>query len=122
VPINSVDENARAMDEALQSVVTGEVATASRDAELEGLRIRKGAYVGLVGETAVAAGEDLPVVALAVAERLLATKRSSLFLLTGEEAPALDGLLETLRAAHPGLEVEVNAGGQPHYPLLLAAE
>ncbi len=122
VPINSVDENARAMDEALQSVVTGEVATASRDAELEGLRIRKGAYVGLVGETAVAAGEDLPAVALAVAERLLATKRSSLFLLTGEEAPALDGLLETLRAAHPGLEVEVNAGGQPHYPLLLAAE
>ena len=119
---NSAEENARAMSEALESVVAGEVAIASRDAELDGLRIRKGAYLGRVGETAVAAGEDLASVALTVAEGLLERGRSSLLLLTGAEAPALDGLVEALRAAHPGLEVEVNEGGQPHYPLLLAAE
>jgi len=119
---NSVDVNARAMAEALASVATGEVAIASRDAEVDGLQVRKGAYIGLVGETAVAAGEDLAVVALTVADRLLEPRRTSLVLLTGEQAPALDGLVETIRAAHPGLEVEVNEGGQPHYPLLLAAE
>jgi hypothetical protein len=43
-------------------------------------------------------------------------------LLTGEEPPPLDELLAALEQAHPGLEVEVHEGGQPHYPLLVAAE
>jgi hypothetical protein len=43
-------------------------------------------------------------------------------LLTGEEPPPLDSLLAELEALHPNLELEVHAGGQPHYPLLLSAE
>jgi hypothetical protein len=43
-------------------------------------------------------------------------------LLTGDEAPELAGLVERLRERHPELELEVQAGGQPHYPLLLSAE
>jgi hypothetical protein len=42
--------------------------------------------------------------------------------LTGDDAPALDGLLSELARTHPDLELEVHEGGQPHYPLLLAAE
>jgi hypothetical protein len=30
----------------------------------------------------------------------------------------LDGLAD----AHPGLDIEVHEGGQPHYPVLLSAE
>jgi hypothetical protein len=45
-----------------------------------------------------------------------------LTLLTGAEPPELDGLLERIRARHPELELDVQAGGQPHYPLLLSAE
>ena len=55
-------------------------------------------------------------------ERLLAEPRGILTLLTGEDPPALDGLLAELAASHPELELEVHEGGQPHYPLLLAAE
>jgi hypothetical protein len=32
------------------------------------------------------------------------------------------GLLDELAAGHPGVEIDVHEGGQPHYPLLLAAE
>jgi fatty acid kinase subunit A-like protein len=31
-------------------------------------------------------------------------------------------LLARLRERHPELEVDVQPGGQPHYPLLLSAE
>jgi len=31
-------------------------------------------------------------------------------------------LLADIRASHPELELDVHDGGQPHYPLLLAAE
>ena len=47
---------------------------------------------------------------------------SVLTILTGEGAPALNGLLERLAERHPELEVDVQEGGQPHYHLLLSAE
>ena len=55
-------------------------------------------------------------------DRLLAEPRGILTLLTGEEPPALDGLLAELERRHPELELEVHDGGQPHYALLISAE
>ena len=46
----------------------------------------------------------------------------NLTLLTGKDAPPLDSLLDELAESHPGLEIDVQEGGQPHYPLLLSAE
>jgi hypothetical protein len=31
-------------------------------------------------------------------------------------------LIEHLRASYPDVELDVHEGGQPHYPLLVAAE
>jgi dihydroxyacetone kinase-like predicted kinase len=57
-----------------------------------------------------------------VVEHLLAEPRDVMTLLTGEDEPALADLLQHVAERHPGLEVEVQAGGQPHYQLLIAAE
>jgi dihydroxyacetone kinase-like predicted kinase len=103
-------------------VATGEVTVASRDAELDGVEIRKGAFLGLVDGTAVAAADDVESVALEVVERVLAGERGWLGILTGENAPALEGLLRAVEQAHPEVEVEIHDGGQPHYPLLVVAE
>ena len=51
---NSAEENERAMCEALGSVVTGEVTVASRDVELDGVAVRKGAWLGLADGSAIA--------------------------------------------------------------------
>ena len=122
VPTNSPEQNEEDMLDALASVATGEVTIASRDAELDGVKIWKGAYLGLVGDTAVVAGDDLSHVALRVVERVLEGERAWLGILTGEGAPAVDGLLAAINEAHPELDVEVHEGGQPHYPLLVVAE
>ncbi|HWQ24620.1 MAG TPA: DAK2 domain-containing protein [Gaiellaceae bacterium] len=123
VPTNSPDENERDMLEALHSVSTGEVTVASRDAELDGVEIRKGAFLGLVDGTAVASGDDLEAVARTVVERVLGgAEREWLALLTGEGAPELAGLVAAIEQAHPGVQVDVHEGGQPHYPLLVVAE
>jgi uncharacterized protein len=118
----SAEENAAEMNRALQDVVTGEVTVASRDATIDGLSARQGEYLGLAGERAVAAGPAFVDIAAAVTQALLAQPREVLTLVTGQDAPALDGLLDELASQHPDLEIDVHDGGQPHYPLLLSAE
>ena len=115
-------ENAAEMREAVAAVAAGEVTVASRDVELGGVSIRKGEWLGLAAGEPVAGGTDFEDVAAAVAERLLAEPRDLLTLLAGLDAPPLDELVERIAAAHPDLDVDVQDGGQPHYPLLLSAE
>ena len=122
LPSLDAAENEAAMLEALEQVATGEVTLASRDVELDGVEVRKGAWLGLVDGTAVASSPDFDEVAGAVADRLLSNGREILTLLTGEDEPSLDELLRRVQEQHPGVEVEVQPGGQPHYPLLLSAE
>jgi DAK2 domain fusion protein YloV len=118
----AADGNAETMREALEGVVTGAVTIASRDVEYNGLTIEKGSFLALDEDEPVLGGHDFDEVARALLDRLLAEPRAVVTLLTGEGAPALDGLLAGLRESHPDLEVEVQAGGQPHYPLLVSAE
>ena len=122
LPERSAADNAREMSEVLEGVVTGEVTIASRDADLNGVAVRKGRWLGLAGGEAVAVGDEFEDVAAKVTESLLAEPRMMLTLLTGADAPDLDGLLNRVREGHPDLELDVQTGGQPHYPLLLSAE
>jgi hypothetical protein len=121
-PSAGAEENARAMADVVDTVATGAITVASRDVVLDGVDVRKGQWLGLAGESAVAGGELFDEVARTVLSRLLEEPRGVLTLLTGDELPPLNGLLDELHAEHPDLEVEVHEGGQPHYPLLLSAE
>jgi DAK2 domain fusion protein YloV len=116
-----LEENESRMREKLSAISTGEVTVASRDASLDGVEIRDGEFLGLVEGAAVASGEALDPVALDVVLRV-AEGREFLLILTGEPAPELDGLLDSVARLRPDLEREVLAGGQPHYPLLVVAE
>jgi DAK2 domain fusion protein YloV len=116
------EENEAEMRDVLDAIATGEVTVASRDAELNGFAVQRGDYLGLAQGRAVAVGATFDEVADAVVERLLAEPRDVLTLLKGEQEPDLSGFLERLAERHPGLELDVQDGGQPHYPLLLSAE
>lgn len=121
-PSLALAENADAMTEAVAAVATGAVTVASRDVELDGLSVSKGDFLGLLEGDPVAGGTDFDEVAWAVVERLLAEPRGVMTLLAGEEEPALDTLISRLADSHPDVELDVQAGGQPHYQLLLSAE
>ena len=123
VPTSSPAENEQAMREELEAAVTGEITVASRDANLDGVEIHEGAYLGFVDDVAIASGPQLDAVVHEVVDRVLAGGQSYLTILTGEDAPQLDGLLTALEERHPELEaLDVHEGGQPHYPLLVVAQ
>ncbi len=122
LPSLTAAENEAAMLEALDQVATGEVTIASRDVELDGVPVRKGAYLGLAQGEAVASSASFDDVARAVVERLLENGAEVLTILTGSDEPRLDDLLRHVHEEHPAVELDVHPGGQPHYPLLLSAE
>ena len=116
------EANAAAMTDAAEAVATGAVTIASRALTVDGIEVARGAYIGLADGEPVAGGTSLDLVAGSVVERLLAEPRDVLTLLTGEDEPELGPLLARLAERYPELELEVHEGGQPHYPLLIAAE
>jgi dihydroxyacetone kinase-like predicted kinase len=110
------------MEEAIAGVASGAVTVASREVDLDGLAVRKGDWLALFEGDPIGGGADFDDTAALAVARLLAEPRGVLTILTGEDAPSLNGLLERIAGEHSGLEVEVQEGGQPHYHLLLSAE
>jgi DAK2 domain fusion protein YloV len=122
VGTKDIDENEREMTARLEAITTGEVTVASKDATLDGLEIREGSFFGLVDGSAVSTGTDLEEVALQVVVRA-ADGHESLVLVTGDDPPDVARLREAIAKARPDQEEPVVIeGGQPHYPLLIAAE
>ncbi len=79
--------------------------------------------MGLVGGRVVATDTAAGPVVAEVARRLLDEDRSVLTVLTGADADGdVTAAVAALAAAHPDVDIDVQDGGQPHYPLLLAAE
>ena len=121
-PALGAEANAASMEETAASIATGAVTVASRAVSVDGLKIERGAYLGLADGEPVAGGTSFDAVAGSVVDRLLDEPRDVLTLITGKDEPELGPLLGRVAEKHPELELEVHPGGQPNYPLLISAE
>jgi len=121
-PHTGAETNAASMEQAASAVATGGVTVASRTVSADGFQVERGAYLGLVAGDPVAGGTSFDTVAASVVDHLLAEPRDVLTFITGQDEPELGPLLARVAEQHPDVELEVHPGGQPHYPLLLAAE
>ncbi len=120
-PDRPVEENAKAVTEALARVRTGAVAEAARD-DAQG-RFKRGEAVGFVEDEVRAWGEPratLRAVLGALAEDADGAEVELISVLSGEGAPI--GLGELDGMVNGGVELELRHGGQPAYWWLLAAE
>ena len=123
-PEESLDENARAMKDALTDVCTIEVTTAVRTTEIGGVAVEEGQAIAVVDDELKVA-TDSPEDALDAALDELTGGSTSLITLyygadsTDEQAQATAA---RLRERYAGHEVEVVAGGQPHYLYIVSLE
>jgi uncharacterized protein len=115
---------AEAMAEAIAHVYTGEVTRAIKDAKSKVGPITGGQVIGIRDHEIEVVGEDVTEVAVQLAEQLLANDVTTLTLLSGENYSDADADLLAARIAdaHPTIEIETHRGGQPLYPVILAAE
>lgn len=114
--------NLARMTEAIESIRTGEITTASRSVSLDGVDVTAGEYLGLVDGHVVVSSAGFDEAVADVVETLLGGGHSVLTVIVGESGPDRGELEEQLELRYPSVDVQVFEGGQPHYPLLLWSE
>jgi len=123
-PEESLDENARAMEDALTDVCTIEITTAVRTTEIGGVAVEEGQAIAVVDDKLKVA-TDSPEDALDSAlDELTGGSTSLITLYYGADATdeQAQSTAARLRERYAGHEVEVVAGGQPHYLYIVSLE
>jgi DAK2 domain fusion protein YloV len=123
-PERSAAENLRAMKTEADGVQTIEVTHAVRDTRSNGLKVKKGDVIGLINEKLEFSGNDYVDVVKKALGKLGTDSYELVTVYRGEEASEeeLKMLESELRSSYPSLEVEVQQGGQQHYPFILSVE
>ena len=117
----NVEEVIASVMETMQSVVTGMVSTAIRDAEGEQVSVHTGDYVGYCGKQILSDSRDRETAAQALIERLGAASRDVMLIFYGEDVPTEEAerLVANLQTQYKNLEIMLNNGAQPVYDYII---
>jgi len=124
LPDGDLESVSAAMERALDEVESGEVTTATRSVELDGVGVKEGQVIGLHNGQLKLAGDTLQAILLRLLGLMGADEREIITLYYGADVTAeqAEHMAEAVRAAYSSPEVQVHHGGQPHYYYILSAE
>jgi DAK2 domain fusion protein YloV len=116
--------NADLMRAAADDVESGEITTATRSVELDGVQVEAGEIIGLVNERLVASASTIDRVMWQMLEEMALTDREILTLYHGDGVTdeQVNDLAAKARERYPDQEIEVIEGGQPHYHYIISVE
>ncbi|MFC1946212.1 DAK2 domain-containing protein, partial [Chloroflexota bacterium] len=109
---------------AMGSVRSIEITRSVRATQLGGLEIKKRQPIGLIDGKLVAVGDSDSEVLEQMLSQVDTSHAEVVTIYYGEEedVAAAEGISADIQAKHPGLQVEVVAGGQPHYHYIISIE
>jgi DAK2 domain fusion protein YloV len=123
-PRRDAEENAKAMAEAAEGIIAGEVTRAVRPSSSGVGPIAEGDWIGIGPSGIEAVAPDVVGATTGLLEAVVGEGHELVTLIEGEQAQGDDTAAITgwLAEHRPGVEVEVHQGGQPLYPYLLGIE
>jgi fatty acid kinase len=115
---------AEKMIKALENVRTGEITTATRSVEIDGVKVETGQVIALLNGKLVASASSVEEGCLALLEKANAAEHELITLFYGQDISHADAnrIADTIRNKYPGQEVELQEGGQPHYQFIISVE
>lgn len=115
---DSIEAN---MNDSMVGTLTAEISKSIRSTQMDGIEVREGEYIGILGKKIVSSDTDCYDTALAALKLMEPNEHSSLIILrgkTGDEAVAAD-IASFVRQNYPRLEVYESFGGQNVYDFIL---
>lgn len=123
-PEKSMAQNEALMRTASARIRSAAVSVASRDAQMDGKDIVKGAFIGVIDGVIQVVDSTRQGALQAVLDRLCGqgAELCTVFCARSEDAAEADVAARMVQAQFPGVEFEIQYGGQPVYDFILAAE
>jgi DAK2 domain fusion protein YloV len=124
VPQGDFDKVVAEMNASLDQVETGEITTATRSVEIDGITTREGQVIALHNGKMVLAADSLEEACLSFLKKAHADHFELITLFYGKDVPRqeVNRLADIIRKSYPGQEIEVQEGGQPHYQFIVSIE
>ena len=121
---HEVDENEKALMEALELVKTGSVTYAVRDTEMDGIEIKEGNMLGLIEGKINKVGEDYFKVAEEVLESMIDEDSELITIFYGKDVDEskIEEFTEKLEEKYEECDVQFYKGDQPLYYFIMAVE
>jgi DAK2 domain fusion protein YloV len=120
-----LEENVRAMNEAITAVKTVEITEAARSTQLHGLKIKKGQVIAIIDdENLVSAGGNLGEVLFEALGKAGIGSADVVTVYYGADigAPQAEQMANQIRQKYGDKQVEMVSGGQPNYPYVVSLE
>lgn len=123
-PEGVLDEVAKEMEAAILEVDTGEITTATRSVEINGVDVHQGEVIAMLNGTLVASAQDIRTACFELLTKADAADRERITLFYGQtiSRQEVNHLVDQIREAYPRHEIEIHEGGQPHYQLIMSIE
>ncbi len=123
-PDGEFDEMVTEMKEAITEVETGEITTATRSVEINGVNVQEGQVIALHNGKLVSSATNLTEACLTLLDKAGTADRERITLFSGDNISRQDvnSIVDRIRETYPKHEIELHEGGQPHYQFILSIE
>ena len=112
------------MSDSLSEVEAGEITTATRSIEINGLKVKKGEVIALLNGELIDSSATVLKACANLLKKANTKDREHITIFYGLETTKemVDQLVELINHKYPDHEVEILEGGQPHYQFILSIE
>lgn len=120
----TLEENKAQMADSVNNVKSGSLTYAVRDTKIDGVEIKKDAFMGLIEDKIVSSQSDQLTTVTELLNEMLAEDSEILTVIIGQDAEqeVTDNMINWIEEQYPGVEVEVHEGGQPIYQYFFSVE
>ncbi|HCF50284.1 MAG TPA: dihydroxyacetone kinase [Syntrophomonas sp.] len=123
-PDGDLEDMVAAMEEEIKRVKYAEITKAVRDSAVNGLDIKDGDVIGIIGDSIEVKAEDNQQAVKAVLEQIVDENSELITLFYGADVDedAARELMTELQSIYADYEIQVHYGGQPHYRYYISVE
>ncbi|HEI8120839.1 TPA: fatty acid kinase catalytic subunit FakA [Staphylococcus aureus] len=120
----TLEENKAQMADSVNNVKSGSLTYAVRDTKIDGVEIKKDAFMGLIEDKIVSSQSDQLTTVTELLNEMLANDSEILTVIIGQDAEqaVTDNMINWIEEQYPDVEVEVHEGGQPIYQYFFSVE
>ncbi|HDA8583359.1 TPA: fatty acid kinase catalytic subunit FakA [Staphylococcus aureus] len=120
----TLEENKAQMADSVNNVKSGSLTYAVRDTKIDGVEIKKDAFMGLIEDKIVSSQSDQLTTVTELLNEMLAEDSEILTVIIGQDAEqaVTDNMINWIEEQYLDVEVEVHEGGQPIYQYFFSVE